>query len=338
MAKKRPFYGPVRPGVDEPYFRRTGISRPLSPKPPKTEIIQAPPKPEVKPPEVFRDPETGRLSGITIGGKTYLGLGPEDVERIAAGERKRVAVPEGAIEVGEARRLEDIEREKERLLDEEVPERRELDPFRTGPEKLPAIGQWITASRGIGKWLNKKLGRSFDIDLTPEEMRTAALTAIEKEEIEKGLTINEALGAYVEALPLSGFLGIDFSKNLEMPSANAREVMSNIRKIKRQITNIETNVKMGYLPVSVAQSQVRDMELNIQGLESRLKMLINNSPSLKFNSDEVNTMETEILIVREKLFQSKLNVLEGKAKDPDEMDLLLKMEEMGLILGEEGEE
>jgi len=98
---------------------------------PKTGVAEAAPTAEAGKPEVFRDPKTGRLSGITVGEKTFLGLGPEDVAKIAAGEKRRVTIPEGTIEVGEARGKERIEEEQERIT-EEKPERRELEKVGIG--------------------------------------------------------------------------------------------------------------------------------------------------------------------------------------------------------------
>lgn len=66
--------------------------------------------------ETFTDPKTGRASGITTpSGKTYLGLGPDDVDLIAQGEAARVARPEGTAPVGTAQRLADENRRKLRL-------------------------------------------------------------------------------------------------------------------------------------------------------------------------------------------------------------------------------
>ncbi len=86
-------------------------------------------------------------------------------------------------------------------------------------------------------------------------------------------------------------------------------------------------LKWDYLPVSVAQDQIKDIENYINEKEARLQNLIIHSPSLNFNSDRVNSFETDILIVREKLFQSKLNVLTGQEQDPSDLDMFLKMQE-----------
>ncbi len=155
------------------------------------------------------------------------------------------------------------------------------------------------------------------LSLNPQEQRTAVLTQIEKQEIERGLTASEEFGSFIEAIPILGGLVTKYASGLiETPAGNTQEVVSNILKERRRLANIETNVKLGYLPVSVAQEQVTDIENNVQRLESRLKLLINNSPQLKFNSDGVNTIETTILQTKEKIFQAKQNILTGQSTDP----------------------
>lgn len=227
----------------------------------------------------------------------------------------------------------EIQKERDKLLQEELPERRELDPNRAVVETIPIIGPLASFSKsflnkiGVPFGINSKTDKDLGMH-TPETLRTAALTAIEREEIERGLTANELFGAFVEAIPVLGPLTSKYITGLETPTGNAAEVVTNIRKERRRIANIETNVKMGYLPVTAAQEQIKDIEQNIQRLESRVKMLINNSPTLKFNSDGVNTIETEILQAKEKLFQSKNNVLTGKLMEPTEMDLYLKGQQL----------
>lgn len=67
-------------------------------------------------PEVFTDPKTGRVSGITLpDGRTFLGLGPDDVKRIAAQEAARGQPPEGTVPVGTAEDLAKRQAEAQRL-------------------------------------------------------------------------------------------------------------------------------------------------------------------------------------------------------------------------------
>jgi hypothetical protein len=79
--------------------------------PQKTEAPKTEPN---KPAEnqVFRDSQTGQPSGVTIGGKTYLGLKPQDVEAMTAAEAAKKGGPstqafeQGAIMQAEQAKLQ----------------------------------------------------------------------------------------------------------------------------------------------------------------------------------------------------------------------------------------
>ena len=252
-----------------------------------------------------------------------------------AQERAGVFVQAQAQEELKTTQQKAIEEERARLLAEEIPVRRELDPTISALEKVPVLGGTFGAIKDViqgvvlkaiteGEY-KEKFKKTLGV-ATPEELRTVAFTQIEKQEIERGLTASEQFGAIIEGIPIVGSLAQEYAGGLiETPSENAAEVVTNIRKEKRRLSNIETNVKLNYLPVAAAQIQITDIENNIQKLESRVKLLINNSPELKFNSDNVNTIETEILLAREKVFQAKLNVLEGAITDPTELELFRKL-------------
>lgn len=315
-----------------------------TPKPIQTKPPQEIPKPEL--PEVLTtadgagDPEvTGRPTGVTLpDGRTFLGLNREDIENVKAIEERRRRLLEGTQPAGTARAQQAIEQERQRIIAEETPQRRQLDPTEGSFfERIPGIGGLVSVSRTvIGEPVKKALGikTTQGLELTPDQLRTAGLTEIERQEIERGLTANEAFGAFIEAIPLGGNQAAKYAGGLiETPSENAREVKSNILKEKRRISNIETNVKLGYLPVPVAEEQLNDIESNVQRLESRIRLLINNSPELRFNSDYVNTVETDILATREKVFQAKQNILTGATKDPSEIEILMRLKE----LSDEGE-
>jgi len=228
------------------------------------------------------------------------------------------------LEQQEAQRLSGIEAERQRIIAEEVPQRRELSPELTAGEKIPIVGGVIGLINDSTREKRKEQGLDIEGGLQPEELRSFALSEIERQEIERGLTESESFGRAVEATGLSrvSIFGLSAKDLIETPSENARETFSNVRKEKRRLTNIETNVKLGYLPVSVAQEQVKDIEQNVQRLESRIRLLVSSSPELRFNSDFVNTMETEILGTKEKIFQSKQNILTGQTNDPTEIQIL----------------
>ena len=75
------------------------------------------PSPEPDPsrdPEVFRDQKTGNITGVTIEGKTFLGLNEEEVRSLV--ERRTKPIP-GTVEVGEA-----TEERKQKSVQESISE------------------------------------------------------------------------------------------------------------------------------------------------------------------------------------------------------------------------
>ena len=52
-------------------------------------------------PEVFKN-TSGELSGVTLDGKTYLGLSPQDVKQIVEHQQTQTTIPQGAVSAGQA--------------------------------------------------------------------------------------------------------------------------------------------------------------------------------------------------------------------------------------------
>ena len=219
----------------------------------------------------------------------------------------------------------------------EQPQRRELDPFIGAGESVPVIGGGIGAvkqilsalSRGITKVLFKDATDETVLDdrITPEDLRTLALTEIEKREIQKGLTDSEQFGQFVEGIPLIGSFAAKYAGGLiETPSENTQTILKELKTEKTRATNVEIKVKDGTLSPASGDEIITSIEQNIQRMESRIKLLVQNSPELKFNSDGVNFIETKILESRERLFQAKINMAAGASKDPTEIDLLRSLQ------------
>ena len=267
-------------------------------------------------------------------GREFAGLSPEKVRELRARELlSRQTTEEGLAGFEEEKAAQSqalIEQERQRLIAEETPQRRELSPELSFGEKVPLLGGVIGALSDIMRPSKKKLGFKTFEQLPPQEERNLALTEIARIERERGLTASEQFGKFAEATGFSkfDFFGLSVKDLVETPSENAIESMSNIRKEKRRITNIETNVKLGYLPVEVARDQIEDIEQNVIRLASRVGLLVSQSPELKFNSDFVNTMETEILQTEEKIFQAKQNILTGASIIPTETQILSKLQEL----------
>ena len=309
---------------------------------PEEEKVEEPPRAKPTTPETFTDPRTGRASGITLpDGRTFLGLGPEDVDLIAAGEARRTGRPEGTAPVGTAQREVEIQRQLAEL-EGQAPVKRELDPTLSpsGLEDFPVVGPLITFAadfltkkiiQGVDTgFLKGKVGAGFTErmknQITPEELRTAALTEIERKEIGKGLTQSEKFGEFAEAAnagELAKFIpGVS---GAERPSDNVQTVVSSLRLMKTRAINIESKVKAGDMTQLAARTRIDLIEEELQVGESRIRTLIQSSPELKFNSDGVNFIELKILQNKEAIFDARRQMIIGASSEPTDLSTLQEL-------------
>jgi len=83
----------------------------------KTTALETP-RAKLTTPETFTNPQTGRASGITLpDGRTFLGLGPEDVNQVAQGEAARVARPANTQPVGTAQNQLNTQLRNQKLVE-----------------------------------------------------------------------------------------------------------------------------------------------------------------------------------------------------------------------------
>lgn len=90
----------------------------IAPPQPAPEVIEEPepPKAEITTPETLTHPETGGATGVTLpGGRTFLGLSPEEIAQVAAGEAARTAQPEGTVPGGTAQARAEQQFESQQL-------------------------------------------------------------------------------------------------------------------------------------------------------------------------------------------------------------------------------
>lgn len=272
-------------------------------------------------PEVFTDVQTGEQSGITLPtGETFLGLNREDIAEVNRQYQQKTQLPQGTAPVGTAARQAEYQQAQNQLIENQAPQRVELNPELDKTEGIPIIGSIV---KGFEPLFQKIFGENSVP--SNQQVLEFAKSDIQRKEIEKGLSWSEAIGAAIEGIP--GGDVVTKLLDIERPRGNLEEVMQDIVTQYRRVSAIESNVKSGYLPVNVADEQLKDIEQYILKQEARLRLLIQNSPSLNFNSDRVNGFETDILKVREKIFIAKLNILSGAIKEPTEMELFMKQQE-----------
>jgi len=227
-----------------------------------------------------------------------------------------------ALDAGTSARQSLEAKQQKAILEEErqaqilkEPVRRELDPVTNELEIIPVIGPPLNFIQRLIKSKLPFLAKNDDprlTEVTPEELRTVALTEIERIEIEKGLTDSEKFGQLAEALNIGELAKwIPGLSGAEKPSENVQTTVSTLRQLKTRARDVISNAETGDLTRSQAEERIRVIEEDLQRGESRIKMLIQNSPELKFNSDGVNFIEGKILETRIILQDGKLAAITG---------------------------
>ena len=159
--------------------------------------------------------------------------------------------------------------------------------------------------------------------MSPQDLKTIALSEIERNEIEAGLTQSEQFGSFVESLSLGGLSNFAAEK----PSENVQTILRRVKTAKTRATNAEIKVKDGTWRQSYGEEVIDGIENDLQSMESRMKMLIQNSPELKFDSDGVNFIEDKIFEARERLFSARINMVSGATQDPSEIQVLIALQD-----------
>ncbi len=273
----------------------------------------------------FIDPKTGLPSGVELpGGRTFLGLSPDEVAEI----QRRKGLTPGA---GEGM-LPFSEQAKQRAMGEEAtarePGRVELDIERKGIAKAPIVGPGAMAmgtlvlkeginrmDEGPEKEAYKKTSL-FEEPLiqNPETIRQEYLQEIQKQVIKEGITEGEKFGVLIEAIPLIGGLVAKYVGALiETPGGNAAIVMGNILNEKERALNTAEMVRSGRLPVDTALIRLDGIEDNIVRLEQRIKLLALASSTLIAEGDTLNRWETEILRTRERIEDARTSAFNKRA-------------------------
>lgn len=107
---------------------------------------------------VFR--KEGRLSGIDVGGRTFLGLSPKEVREIAERDRLKKEVPTGFEDISAEAQRETFEREA--FAKTGLEERFARGEFEF-PEQVPIIDPALTGDLRVIKDIMKELGSTLGI-------------------------------------------------------------------------------------------------------------------------------------------------------------------------------
>lgn len=148
---------------------------------------------------------------------------------------------------------------------------------------------------------------AFPIPETPETLREAALREISIKTFNKGVSRREKFGTMMESIPLLGRLGRTWVGDLvEAPSANADEVIRHMDIIKEDASTGQEKVRNNLEDPEFGLSESQEMEEDIAELEGRLALLINTSPVLQANTDEIDRIERGVLSAKKKVSRYKV--------------------------------
>lgn len=185
-------------------------------------------------------------------------------------------------------------------------------------ENLPIVGPSAGAvtsvlvnavDKGFIPFLKTRGGEAeqeFPIPMTDETIREAALREISIKSYKKGISAGESFGSFVESIPIAGSLASKYAGGLvEAPSSNAKTVLEEINSERERASTGAEKVRNGLMPAGYGLEQARIMEENIAELKGRIKLLINTSPILRANRDEINKIQEQILRAEERIQQFK---------------------------------
>lgn len=185
------------------------------------------------------------------------------------------------------------------------------EPFGSG---VPVLGPAIAAiSEAIAQSFPSIKGKkastgetAFPGLQTEQSIREEALRIISQKNYDEGISKAEAFGSFVEGIPIVGSLASKYARGLiETPSSNAENVIAEINKIKEAASTGQEKVRNGLESPSYGLDRARSMEEDLAKLQGRLKMLINTSPILRANTDEINKIQEEVLEAMEKVNRYK---------------------------------
>jgi len=253
----------------------------------------------------------GAPSGIVTDRGTFLGLSPEDVEDVRQAEGIAETTPLSELQTGSEAELAKRSLEEAGAFDEVTP--REVDIQAETPDilggNLPLIGTSLQSINAVllsafNKGILTTLGEGDPI--TEESIREATLRQIRINATKEGISAAEGLGTVIEGIPVIGGLARKYANGLtQTPSGNADKVIGEINKIKEAASTGQEKVRNGLEDPEYGLGRAREMEEGISKLEGRLQLLINTSPILRANRDEVNLIQEQILEAREKVARYK---------------------------------
>ena len=290
---------------------------------------------DVVPKTTSKSPPLQNAQVTTPEGKTFLGLGPEDVARVQ--QQQGIPAPQPTLLQQQQLR----EAQEEGLIPGEAPERVELDIDPKTGEGLPIVGSPVTAlGLGIATFLEGTKLKSFvskesDIEpllQTPEGQREIMIAEIQEEQFSKSISATELVGVASEALGLNDLpfgIGELVNKFTKTPSEDVETLRQSISEMEGRASSMTDAASQGELgdPIKVLRN-LRGMELEIGKLEAQLKFAIILSAELRSDPEQINLIELEILRARDTIFEGQQRAQEGAFITPTSESLFIQLQNL----------
>ena len=269
------------------------------------DVAEVPAQPPLE--GTFTDVKTGRPSGVSIGGKSFF-LQGEDLELFKRQqEEKDLSGSAFQKTIGEAAAARELQQQpqlpREQLLQ---------GPFGVQGQ-LPLATNFF---REIST--SKLLDKIAKGEGTPEEIAMLGLTPLDLEILQSGQANINRLGQFAEGIGILGriktpggvgvprigvsdFIGITPSKKVDMLLKDLRDLDGNL-ETDSQKAQLNPFLLNGYI------SDVKEAEQTALELQSRIKLLYIQSPSLQSDPDNIDRVMAEIDDALDKIELRKLKL------------------------------
>ena len=266
--------------------RQTEVPPPLSSVPgvpdlpPVNTIVDRTPPPIKE--GIFQREETGRASGVAVGGRTFLGLGPEDVARIQ--QQQGLTEPLSTFaEQAELRRQQE-ETEGTRPREVQIVDPTSID-FRSTP-KLLRESFASTAKALVG--LETELGKMR------EERRRGVLAE----------RIAELSTLTLKLIPFDIGEGLVEIIGIADPEEIIRNFEQKLEPYTQQPTRIVNQFRINLLTKDEALKELDIISNEVNAIESRVQQELIKSPRL-VNEGVAQPIQSDLLDARTEVFDAK---------------------------------
>ena len=265
---------------------------------------------------VLRSEETGRPSGIEIRDRTFLGLSPEDVQRVAAGEQGRAAGVAGAGDIGTQARQEQT---RQQLGTQPL-----IEELQQKIDEPPEIQGTITEeSERIRAGQREFFGRVFSGEASSEEIikeaknfgtgvaiTGAAVSSIIVIPVAAGIVMSSKVASLVSGLALATGGILAGGKLTDIDRGNIATARNIIQGMVEEGERIEADVRNGLDP-SLAVDRLSQMADEIVNAESEIKKA--SIFNLKYRIDDESTRDQQAIIKAREAIRRRLRAVENIA-------------------------